>query len=70
MRKAYLFECAALGVATNSLIFLFYVNLSIFPYFRMAFGSVNFLVLIDTTQNKLISTLYPPDLTGTCVIFH
>ena len=30
----------------------------------MAFGSINFLVLIDTTQNKLISTFYPSDLTG------
>ncbi|CAB4024987.1 syntaxin-binding 5 isoform X4, partial [Paramuricea clavata] len=29
----------------------------------MAFGSINFLVLIDTTQNKLISTFYPSDLT-------
>ena len=32
----------------------------------MAFGSLNFLVLIYTTQNKLISTFYPSDLTGKC----
>ena len=32
----------------------------------MAFGSVHFLVLIDMTQNKLISTFYSSDLTGKC----
>ena len=35
----------------------------------MAFGSLNFLVLIDTTQHKLISTFYPSDLTGKCSFY-